>query len=560
MVTTALSFAFFLHTWAVPTRNWIGGEGDAVQFIWYSRWLPYALAHGHSGLMSTALNYPIGINFMWDPMPYVPTLLLIPVTLLGGPILSYNLMITLAVPLAAVAAYAACRRWGAGPAGAWAGGLGFAFCPFFAAHSPGHAFLVFTALVPLAFCCVHEVLVRQTWRWWSAGAVLGALAAVTLMTSEEFLAWDALFGVAGVTLIVALRPREVLPRLGYAARAAAAAAVVFSLLAAYPLWVQFAGRLQTSGTGLRSSDLGAVDLLNLFLPAQQAGSAIALRAARHYSPFPMEWTGYLGIPMMLLVAVLLVTAWRQVAVRWTALVTGLVILLALGPHLHIDGRVTTVPLPWLALQRLPLLADAVAARAMVFADLGFAILLALFITALLAHRQRHPVLTAGGFALALVALLSWAPRPVVTGTAPQPAYFTGAVSDLTPQAPVLVLPDTATGPRSSEAMLWQALAGMRFRMPEGYFLMTDGRGRVVFTPPATPLTRPFDALQHGQRVTGSWLETPAFRRQWLATARQMGFRAVIVGPSRWAAADRAYLAWLLGRPPLWRGGVAVWYL
>ncbi len=60
---------------------------------------------------------------------------------------------------------------------------------------------------------------------------------------------------------------------------------------------------------------------------------------------------------------------------------------------------------------------------------------------------------------------------------PQPAYFTGKGVDAIPEGrPVLVLPFTSPGLRWNEPVLWQALAGLRFTMREGYFLMSNGHG------------------------------------------------------------------------------------
>jgi hypothetical protein len=107
-----------------------------------------------------------------------------------------------------------------------------------------------------------------------------------------------------------------------------------------------------------------------------------------------------------------------------------------------------------------------------------------------------------------------------------------------------------TGPNSEHAELWQARAGFRFSMPEGYLIVPG--------PHQGPRTATYQAF--GERSpTGelpTWLAT-AVRAEW----RGWHVRTVVVGPGRYdARAAAAEVAQVLGVPPRWEGGVAVFTL
>ena len=91
-----------------------GGDGDPAIFMWFLRWVPFALEHGHDLLVTHHLNYPDGVNLMWNTSLPLPGLLLAPVTEAWGPVLSFNLLLVLAYGLSAWCAYLAIRRFAPG--------------------------------------------------------------------------------------------------------------------------------------------------------------------------------------------------------------------------------------------------------------------------------------------------------------------------------------------------------------------------------------------------------------------------------------------------------------
>ena len=61
------------------------GPADTDQFAWYMRYAAEAVAHGHlPALVTQRLNAPRGISLMWNPSFLLPSLVMVPVTLLAG--------------------------------------------------------------------------------------------------------------------------------------------------------------------------------------------------------------------------------------------------------------------------------------------------------------------------------------------------------------------------------------------------------------------------------------------------------------------------------------------
>ena len=104
-----------------------------------------------------------------------------------------------------------------------------------------------------------------------------------------------------------------------------------------------------------------------------------------------------------------------------------------------------------------------------------------------------------------------------------PSFFTTAAVDSVPSGSVAVVyPPTTTF--NADAMLWQASAAMRFKMPGAYvYVPTPGTGQGQWGTP-TLTTNTLDAFGYGGAVS----ETPALR-----DALRAQWRTWKVRPSSW---------------------------
>jgi len=462
-----VTLALMAPVLASPATRYLGSIPDAMQSIWFLSWTAHALQHGHFLLFTDALNAPAGVNLMWNTPMTLLGVVGAPITLTAGPVVAYNALMAAAFCGSAWVAYRAVARFCDRRAASWAGGLLFALSPYMLAQSLGHLDLVAMVFPPLALLLGDEILRRHRWRWWVAGGWLGVAAAAQVLVMEEVLATVAIG--AAVALLAGGRP--LLRRLGepYAVRALGTAAVTFAVLAAGPLAYQLAGPQVPPGLSEVASATGT-DLAAFVAPT--ANQAVApppgTGLAGQLNTQSTGQDGYVGAPMLLL---LTLTVWqfrRDRTVRAVALSGALLALLSLGPQLTVAGHLLPVPLPWRAVQHVPLLSNLVPLRLMVLADLCVALLVA---HALAHATSRRPAV----LALAAAAAITWLPalpRPSTSTPPPLPAALSrsipsGSTVQFTPPAS---LADT-------DAMWYQLSEGFRFRLAGGYAYVAE---------PATP--------------------------------------------------------------------------
>ena len=550
VVFLGLALWMFAPAWSSPTTTTLGGgDGDPAIFMWFLRWVPFALEHGHDLLVTHHLNYPDGVNLMWNTSLPLPGLLLAPVTGAWGPVLSFNLLLVLAHGLSAWCAYLAIRRFAPGHLAAAVGGLVYGFSPAIRVQSR-HLHMSMAFLVPLMLLALHEILVRQRRSPWLVGAGLGLMAGAQLLIGEELLAMTALLGFAMFVLVVLANLRGLRERWAYAAKAFAVALVTVSAIIVWPLSVQFGGPQRIDGDIQKTNYSN--DLQGFILPGwpqaltwDGAGDLVASFAAGNSS--------YLGLPMLLVVAALGVR-WRSSPVVRTGLALMVVAaVLSLGPTLLVGGEDTGIPLPWAFFEDLPLLPSLIPARLGQLTALFAGLLVAVFLQAVWREGGwRRP---AAVMVALLVMLPLWPSGTVPAEEVTIPTFFTGpAVRELPRDSVVLVLP--WPNRRAAMAMTWQAETGLWYRMPGGYFI---GPRRDSVQPR-------FDSIPTSGSITFSRIFggappprlTGPRRRALSHDLVRWRVGSVVVGPMPNREAMVAFMTDLLGRPPQVVEGVYLW--
>lgn len=158
------------------------------------------------------LAYPVASPVIW---------------LTGNPVLAYNIVFLLAMPLNAIAAFVLARELTGSPAAAWVAGLAFAFSPYQSVHL-SHLQHMLLFGMPVALFWLHRYL--RTGRWTTlVGFAAGWLAAV-LASSALLVFFPVLVGLWVVWFI---RPREWRRGVGVAAAAGAASLPLVPLLWGY---------------------------------------------------------------------------------------------------------------------------------------------------------------------------------------------------------------------------------------------------------------------------------------------------------------------------------------
>jgi hypothetical protein len=452
------------------SSNWSDVRFDA----WCLGWWPHAILHGWNPLHTGLLWAPTGVNMTLLTGLPGPSLAFAPITLAFGPIMSENLLFLLAPALAAWAGYLLCRRVTGRFWPSVAGGYVFGFSTFVAVHMAGHLNLALVFPVPL---CAYLVLRRldgslSTRRFvWVLALVLLAEFSI----STEVFATMTLVG--GVTLVgcAVLGGRELRRRLLPVA-AQAGVAYGFVLLVTIPYVVATLHGLSalpvTGPAGSVSESVAeaqayqtylqrySVDLWSFAVPRQTqlVGAGTAAAAAARLRVGISEDVAYVGLPLLVLLAIFVTTERRR---RSTWLLLAVFVccsVLALGPALQIGGTVGRA-LPWVWVAKVPVLREAIPARMALFAWLA----LALIVSVWLASAKRSAPLRWGLTVLGVLAILPAVPPPNVAHV---PAFFADGTYEryLRPGATVLAIPFYI--PNAS--MSWQVEGGYSFRLAGGY--------------------------------------------------------------------------------------------
>src|SRR5262249_1210000 len=129
-------------------------------------------------------------------------------------------------------------------------------------------------------------------------------------------------------------------------------------------------------------DVYSSDVLNLFVPTPLLliGGAALEPVARGFSGNYAEAGAYLGLPLLLIIALFAGSHWRRPEGRFLLCALGTVVLASLGPSLHVAGQ-STIPLPWRLALWLPVIKTALPGRFAVYAALIAAIIAALWLRA-----------------------------------------------------------------------------------------------------------------------------------------------------------------------------------
>ncbi len=516
-------------------------EVDPNFYIWAWRWWIYAVTNHTNPLYSYQINAPVGYNLAWATTAPSTALLMWPVTSTLGPVVSFNVTLLLAPPASAWAAFVAARRltgrfWASLPAG-----VIFAFNVYTLDHSiSGQPNLTVNLLLPL--------MVYLVTLWWEkrlrlVGYVLWMTLALALefYTFVEAFAQISLMWVFGLLIALALAGRGNwlrVVKLGGLTLVAFVGAVI--LAAPY---LNYALHHYPQAL-LRQDPRFSLDIAGLVIPRgdRLLGLPFWVASAGH----DMSSTAYLSVPLLLVLVLLVIMRWRSRVVWLLFLGLIVILLLATGPKLIIDGR-QELEWPWNALWTLPIFKSAEPVRFIMPAYLVLSIALAWWLAAV----TRSRVLVAVRWLLGLLAMaavladlptfaevvippkpVAWVPAMPQLGQPTQiPSFFTDGSYRryLTPGENVVVL-----SRRGNAGMLFQAYTGFYFRLDGGFInaSLSDASGTPWWVEDMsfpTPL-RISDFEEHARSANvGAVIVEQAWSQVWNYNFNKIGLTPISVG-------------------------------
>ena len=402
-----IGMLFLSHSLIDPTGSFPGFPGDAEQYMWYLGLFWHAVLTGHNPFLTHLMNFPRGMNLMWNTSIVFEALVFGPLVPWIGSTATYNVWFLVNFLASGVLAQQLLGRFGVRQSLAIAGGALVAMLPYITTQALSHISLITTA--PLLAGILLLTLAAQGAIRHPAlfGGLFGFVAAVQFYTLIEVLVSAALVLVLGLatSYFVARRAlRQALARVWPSF--AISAAAVFLLLAGPGLYEMLLGPLRVF-SAVQPTNTYVTDMLNLILPTHAFLVQIPYVDPAHwFTGNYAEDNGYLGIPAILLIAWAARRLWqRQIAklLVWSA---GIMLVFSLGSHMHVAGVATPLPLPWLVFEHVPFVKDLLPDRLMLYVDLAVVVLMLLALEDWLQHPQstsRRPL-----WGLALV-FLTWMP-------------------------------------------------------------------------------------------------------------------------------------------------------
>ena len=558
------ALALTFPAWRNPAMEWPGYPGDPMQSMAFLGWYPFALTHGLNPLHQSYVNLPQGSNMMWNTGAPLLGGAMWPVTALFGVVVSYNVVLLLALALDGWCTSLWLRRHVRHMVAAWLGGLLMVLGPYAASQALGHVQLLLFFPVPLLLIAVETIIQHpehNSVRW---GAVIGLLAAVQLLFMEEILALSVVTVGTAVVIAALLFPRSVRVRVVPLAKTLGIGVLVFLVITEAPLTYQIIGPGRITGL-IQLPNQYVTDVVNLIVPngLNALAPQFTINLANLWTAGRVESDSYIGIPLVLL-SLWAFFRWRRD--RWLRVVgcgTAAALVWSLGPYLHIDGVIHhLLPLPGRLLSAFPLLDNLLPSRFALFIDLGLAAVVAVVADrVVLQGSWRRRI--AGGAAIVLVCATLAPQMPLRSWTALTPRYFLpgGDVGNLPAGTVAVIVPYGDDSGLSLEPMLWQAQSGFRVRMVSGAMYTAGPNGVMWYGVEGMALSCAMHAIQSSASVAGCGPNLVVAARSDLAAE---GVSVIIMGPMAYGtepAQQRPmenFLTQLAGAPPRLDQGALVW--
>jgi len=363
-----------------PFSRFIGVPGDAQQFMWYLGWFWHAVFHGMNPFTSTYINYPHGINLMTNTSIIAESVLFGPFAYVFGVTFVFNTMNMLNLLVIGVISFLIFDELGMRKWIAMFAGLLAILLPFTTAQLAGHTHIVFTSPIFILIYLMIRAIRYGVRRPIGLGVIMGLVIGFEFYTSTE------VFATSVLVLAIMLAAWWMLDQSRLYTLAASIPPVVYmvtalsaSIILLPGLWMLFFGPYRPLINPTHDPNVFVNDFLNFILPTPMYAlhSGVTTNVTSHFSGNSSEDNGYLGLPMLILLVWSVQRMWHRKEIRVIFITFLAIMVLSMGPHLHILGYTTKILLPWIIVEHLPLIQNALPSRIMFYGDI-LAVVLIIF--------------------------------------------------------------------------------------------------------------------------------------------------------------------------------------
>ncbi|MEE3504590.1 hypothetical protein [Acidiphilium acidophilum] len=518
-IYTIASILLFYRYGLINGTHYLGNGTDPFLYIWIFRFLPWAIEHLHNPFIIPLAWAPYGLNITQATTTPGLALLFWPITALVGPVVSFNIVSLLSPSLGATAAflfaYEVTERRLASLIGGWI----FGFSSYEFGALLGHLQTDFVVFVPLSFLVITI---------YSKGKISKAklISLLTIINACQFLTSLETFVTSGIFLSIFVISIDV-QKSNFADyfRRVSADSLIILLIISYaitaviisPFLYYFFYDYSHIPHILQNGGYFAIDLLNFIVPTiiTYFGGDLFSSITTHFQGNWSEELGYIGLPLAIFSVIAVRKSWPIGSAKPVIVTLIIALVFVLGPSLHIDGTEIFL-LPWAALEKLPLLGNALPDRMMVFVVLCIGVICAIWLSQL-----KHSYYVACGVVAASAMLtlpnsFSIKKTPWYTHLPSATLFRDGTYKRyITKNEVVLFVP---LSPSAGNALIWQVLTN-------GYFRTINGYGNFI--------PQSINAWPAVQMLTGGQVGLD-FPQQFNLFVKHNDVRKVIVPEAYWA--------------------------
>ena len=344
----AFSSLSVVLTWPWAAELWHGTVGgDAAQFVWDAWWVRERVVGLDDPWWTGLLYAPEGTYLTAHPLETLLMVLLVPVTAIGGPMVTYGLLVLATLAAAGILAWRLGLAMGLGTVGSWVTGLLWASSPIVVHRTSSglYMLLLLAALLPaavlLALRVVHRFSIRSAI---ALGVLLGACLLTDLQVTAYLVLAVSAVGVYAVATQQRWRSRAGLVRVGVVA-------AVFLALGMPVLAMTV--RAETDGTyrtptsaRVASATAYSGDAAQFLLPSPasrlfHSGYERAADALGSLSSYTIDSSIALGWAATALALIGVVATRRSRRTWWLAGAVVVCAVLSIGPTLKAFGHLHT---------------------------------------------------------------------------------------------------------------------------------------------------------------------------------------------------------------------------